>query len=362
MNMSEISGRFRGEANQIVIALTIGDPAGIGPEILLKVLSGTWEFPPVKLITFAPRKVLFECATRTIPILQVGTDTIIGGCLECDIINIGDGSLTWTPGRPSKEGALIAWESLDRAIDSVLHHETDALVTGPIHKAEMLKIGFPCPGHTDYLAQKSGVQNPVMLYDSPKTKVGLVTTHIPFREICKQLSVQKIVQTAIRVNDYLLNFVPNPRIAIAGLNPHAGSGDQFGDEEARFILPAIIELTALGMKISGPYPPDTVFHDAQNGEFDAVISLYHDQGSIAVKTLDFTDTVNVTLGLPFIRTSVDHGTAFSIAGTSQASGNNLKMAINLAGRLARQVRTKNERSNSNNQKRSSDASSYSQSS
>ncbi len=322
--------------NPMKLAVSMGDPAGIGPEILLATLADVWDHPAIKIKIFGSRQVLMECASKLYPKLQVAKDEIRGGFLECEIVDIGDDSLHWSPGKPTPEGSQSAWMAIDLALKSVLSGECAALVTGPINKAQMLQIGFPDPGHTDYLAHKTHSDTPVMMYDSPSLKVALVTTHIPFKSVSKILSVDSIVRVGRLTAEYLGKVnVPNPRIAVAGINPHGGSGDDFGDEERLIIVPAIEKLKDMGLNVSGPIPPDTVFYLARTGKFDAVISHYHDQGSIAVKTIDFQNTVNVTLGLPIIRTSVDHGTAFNIAGKGIALHSNLKAAISLASLLAR---------------------------
>ncbi|MBN1356827.1 4-hydroxythreonine-4-phosphate dehydrogenase PdxA [bacterium] len=323
------------DENIMRLAASMGDPSGIGPEILLSLLIGDWDYSPVRLKVFGSRKVLYECACRLFPHLKVGKTEIHGGCIPCEIGDTGDQFLSWTPGQPTSDGARSAWEALDQAIDSVVTRESAALVTGPIHKAMMLGVGFPMPGHTDYLAMKTGVTDPVMLYDSPLLRVVLTTTHIPFRSVSEHLSIDRIAQVTRLLGEYLIRLhIPSPRIAVAALNPHGGSGDVFGDEEDRVIIPAIELFASSPFSVTGPVPADTVFHRALKGDFDGVVSLYHDQGSIPVKTLDFKNTVNVTLGLPIIRTSVDHGTAFDLAGTGTASPQNLKSAVKLAHRLA----------------------------
>lgn len=241
----------------------------------------------------------------------------------------------WTPGSPSAVSARVAWESLDAALDAVRSGRSQALVTLPIHKANMRGIGFPFDGHTDYLAARTGATRAVMCYDSPAMVVALATTHIGLRQVFDVLTPGCIESTTRTLADYLRQKgIVNPGMAIAGLNPHAGSGDRFGDEEQRIVVPAVEQLRRDGFNVSGPIAPDTVFLRAKQGEFDAVVSLYHDQGSIAIKTLDFDHTVNVTLGLPIIRTSVDHGTAFDLAGKGRASFRNLEAATILASRLA----------------------------
>ncbi|MBN1550889.1 4-hydroxythreonine-4-phosphate dehydrogenase PdxA [bacterium] len=318
----------------VQIAYSLGDPAGIGPEIILQLLSGSWRSHPIKIRIFGSTNVLRECAAVLFHALSIDQHRVLGGCLECETVNVLNQQIEWQPGNPSQEGAQLAWNAIDAAIDSVMTGESDALITGPIHKAQMLKIGFPDPGHTGYLARVSGSQNPVMLYDSPKLKVALATTHIPLSAVPTSLNSEVIEYTVKCVFNYLKDLkITHPRIAVAGLNPHAGSGDNFGPEEENVVIPAIRALHTLDADIIGPAAPDSVFFKAIQGDYDAVVALYHDQGSIAVKTIDFRHTVNVTLGIPFIRTSVDHGTAFDIAGMGKADSGNLAAAIELAARL-----------------------------
>ncbi len=316
------------------IAITPGDPAGIGPEIFLNMLvDRSWD--NLELIqVFAPPRVLVECAESLNLNLKFRGSMIENGKTPCRIIPVGDESLGWRPGHPSIEGARAAWEAIDRATEMVLSGKCGAIVTGPIHKAWMLKAGFPHAGHTEYLAQITHASFPVMLYDSPLLRVALVTTHIPISAVPENLTTARIEKVSHMVIQYLRMLgIDTPKIAVAGLNPHAGSGDVFGREEDEIIMPAVASLKGRNISVAGPVAPDTVFLRARNGEFDAVISLYHDQGSIPVKTLAFDDTVNVTLGLPIIRTSVDHGTAFEIAGTGKSSHRNLAAALELALKL-----------------------------
>jgi 4-hydroxythreonine-4-phosphate dehydrogenase len=317
------------------IALTVGDPAGIGPEILISMLIRSPKIGLIDCKVFAPRMVLEECAHHFGDRLKVSGDHIEGEFGKWPLANCGVPRMGWTPGRPAQETAKAAWDAIDLALSSVLSGESNAMVTGPIHKAQMLQIGFPEAGHTGYLALKTRSPGPVMLYDSPRLKVALATTHIPFCTICKNLSWERLFRVCELTLQYLkLRGISQPRIAVAGLNPHAGSGDFFGDEEETIISPAIQRLLGRGDIVFGPVAPDTVFHRCIAQEWDAVVALYHDQGSIPVKTIDFEGTVNVTLGLPVIRTSVDHGTAFDIAGKDRASYVNYEAAVELAAELA----------------------------
>ncbi len=315
------------------LAISIGDSAGIGPEVLARFLLAGSSDISFDLTVFAPPELLEVVFHEMTPTLGIDGGYVTGSAIECRVI--GEGGGTWTPGSPSALSARIAWESLDAAIDAVRSGRLHALVTLPIHKANMRGIGFPFDGHTDYLAARTGTTRAVMCYDSPGMVVALATTHIGLRQIFDILTPGHIEFTSRTLAQYLQRKgISNPRLAIAGLNPHAGSGDRFGDEEQRVVEPAVHQLRIAGFDVSGPIAPDTVFLRARRGEFDAVVSLYHDQGSIAIKTLDFDNTVNVTLGLPIIRTSVDHGTAFDLAGKGRASFRNLEAATILASILS----------------------------
>lgn len=276
------------------IGITLGDPAGIGPEVIRAALSSG------RLSSEADYKV------------------------------IGDDS-NYSPGRPTKESAQAAAAALEEAVALAKRGDLDAVVTGPIHKARMYEIGFEFPGQTEFFAKRCGVNNFAMLLTGGKLTVALVTTHIPLADVPKSLRQSEI----IRVGRLLEKFLHRrksaaPRIAVAGLNPHAGESGALGREEIEIIAPAIAEL---GAAFSGPYPPDTIFHRAAGCEFDAVLCMYHDQGLIPVKLHAFDSGVNVTLGLPFPRTSPDHGTAFEIAGKGIARSDSMIAAISLAAEL-----------------------------
>lgn len=217
-------------------------------------------------------------------------------------------------------------------------------MTNPIHKKTLYDAGFNHPGHTEFLGTLSAAWTgkpgtPVMMLAGPELKAVPVTIHIPLRDVPAALSEASIVETSrIVAGDLRERFaIPNPRLAIAGLNPHAGEGGAFGDEEDRIIRPAIAALQAMGITVSGPHSADAMFHSAARAEYDAAICMYHDQALIPAKTLSFSETVNVTLGLAFIRTSPDHGTALDIAGTGRADPASLGAALRLAGELTRNV-------------------------
>jgi 4-hydroxythreonine-4-phosphate dehydrogenase len=245
------------------------------------------------------------------------------------------------PGAPTIETARAAAAALEEAVTRARRGELHAVVTGPIHKARMYEAGFKFPGQTEFFAERCGVENFAMCLTGGKITVALVTAHIPLSEVPRALKQSEIV----RVGSLLLDFlkrrgIDSPRIAVAGLNPHAGESGKIGREEIEIIAPAVSELNSSlvtghsSLLFSGPASPDTVFHRAVEGEFDAALCMYHDQGLIPLKLHAFHNGVNVTLGLPFPRTSPDHGTAFEIAGKGIARADSMIAAINLAVELA----------------------------
>jgi 4-hydroxythreonine-4-phosphate dehydrogenase len=286
------------------IGITLGDCAGIGPEIANAALKSG------RLSTAAEYK-------------------IIGSYPECCL------------GQPSPETTRAAAAALEEAVTLAGRGELDAIVTGPVHKANMYETGFRFPGQTEFFAARCSVQNFAMLLTGGKITVALVTAHIPLTQVATALKSSEIVRVGLLLFDFLRSrSLDSPRIAVAGLNPHAGESGKMGREEIEIIAPAILELNrsqAGGRESSsftGPHSPDTVFHRAVAGEFDAVLCMYHDQGLIPLKLHAFDNGVNVTLGLPFPRTSPDHGTAFSIAGKGIARPDSMIAAINLAVELA----------------------------
>lgn len=282
-----------------VIGITLGDPAGIGPEVVRAALaSGN-----------LPAGVNFEVVGES------------GGHL---------------PGRPTAGSARAAADALEVAAAKLASGHWRAVVTGPVSKKALHEIGYPFPGQTEFFAARAGVGNFAMCLTGGALTVALVTGHVPLRDVAGLLSVSEIV----RVGRLLAGFLHQlrgggARIAVAGFNPHAGEGGDLGREEIETIAPAVAELQlGGGADFSGPHPPDTIFHRAAAGEFDGVLCMYHDQGLIPLKLHAFDAGVNVTLGLPFVRTSPDHGTAFDIAGKGLARPDSMIAAIRLAARLS----------------------------
>ncbi|PYL62423.1 MAG: 4-hydroxythreonine-4-phosphate dehydrogenase PdxA [Verrucomicrobia bacterium] len=286
------------------IGITLGDCAGIGPEIV-------------------------DLALKSGRVPDSAEYVVIGRQPNC------------YPGKPTIETARAAAAALEEAVTLARRGELDAIVTGPVHKARMYDIGFKFPGQTEFFAQRCGIKNFAMCLTAEKITVALVTTHIPLRKVPRALKQSEIVRVGLLLADFLRSRSKSAaRIAVAGLNPHAGESGKVGREEIEIITPAVAELNSSlvtghpSLVFTGPHSPDTVFHRTIEGEFDAVLCMYHDQGLIPLKLHAFHSGVNVTLGLPFPRTSPDHGTAFQIAGKGIARPDSMIAAINLAVELA----------------------------
>jgi len=293
------------------IGITLGDRAGIGPEIVRAALS-----------------------SKSLP--AAAEYVVVGKYPNCSL------------GVPSLETGRAAAAALEEAITLTRRGELDAVVTGPVHKARMYEAGFKFPGQTEFFAERCGVKNFAMCLTGGKITVALVTTHIPLRDVVTALRQSEIVRVGLLLADFLCcRSKSTPRIAVAGLNPHAGESGKIGREEIEIIAPAVAELNRSPITdhrsqptFTGPISPDTVFHRAVENEFDAVLCMYHDQGLIPLKLHAFHNGVNVTLGLPFPRTSPDHGTAFEIAGKGIARPDSMIAAINLAVELAQVAKDK----------------------
>jgi 4-hydroxythreonine-4-phosphate dehydrogenase len=291
------------------IGITLGDCAGIGPEIV-------------------------DLALKSGRVPDSAEYVVIGRQPDCK------------PGAPTIETARAAAAALEEAATRTRRGELNAIVTGPIHKARMYEAGFKFPGQTEFFAERCGVENFAMCLTGGKITVALVTAHIPLSEVPGALKQSEIVRVGLLLHEFLrrrkslTGLTSQVRVAVAGLNPHAGESGKIGREEIEVIAPAVAELNSsavtrhASLVFSGPVPPDTIFHRAAEGEFDAVLCMYHDQGLIPLKLHAFHNGVNVTLGLPFPRTSPDHGTAFDIAGKGIARADSMIAAINLAVQLS----------------------------
>jgi 4-hydroxythreonine-4-phosphate dehydrogenase len=329
-----------------LLALTLGDPAGIGPEIVLKALQHAEVHGLCRPLVVGDRRIL-ERASAWVGAPPLGYaaagDPAAGQYQpgQVTLLDLNNAAPEACPlGQVSAPAGKAAVEYVFAACDLALAGRVDAVVTAPLNKAAMNLAGFRYAGHTELLTQRTGAKKVSMLLVGPKLRVMHVSTHVALAEavgLATRERVAEVIELAHRACRAL--GIANPRIAVAGLNPHAGEGGLFGSQEAEQIVPAIRAARARGWDVSGPQPPDTVFLRAVKGEFDIVVAMYHDQGHIPMKLLAFDDGVNVSLGLPIIRTSVDHGTAFDIAGTGQASENSLLAAIRVAAQmvLARQA-------------------------
>ena len=329
------------------LALTLGEPAGIGPDITLAawLKRADLGLPPFYVVgdaDFLKRRA--ERLGLKIPVREIDpeeTREVFAAALP--VVPL-DERVTAEPAHPDASSAPAAIASIRRAVAAVLAGRAHAVVTNPIAKSVLYRNGFAEPGHTEYLAKLAlahtgkAVQ-PVMMLWSPDLAVVPVTIHLPVRDVPRALTMELIVSTGrIVARDLEVRFgIALPRMAVAGLNPHAGEDGTLGEEDLAVVAPAIARLRAEGIDARGPLPADTMFHAAARKTYDVALAMYHDQALIPIKTLAFDHAVNVTLGLPFVRTSPDHGTAFDIAGTGRASPASLVAALKLAARLARPV-------------------------
>jgi 4-hydroxythreonine-4-phosphate dehydrogenase len=305
------------------LALTGGDPAGIGPEVLLKALVDPGR-PDADLTVYAPASVLADRARR------------FGLALPGPSVRVVDVPLTGpcAPGQASATGGRAAAEAVLRAAKDAKAGGIDGLVTAPLNKESLRAAGYPWPGHTEMLAEAAGTPDVAMMFVGGGLRVVLLTIHRSLRSVPDAVTAEEIGRIARLVRRELVRYgVPRPRIALCGLNPHAGEGGLFGDEEQRVLVPAVAALRAEGLDLAGPFPADSLFVRAVRGEFDAVLAGYHDQGLIPVKLLAFGHAVNVTIGLPFVRTSVDHGTGFDIVQEGVADASSMVQAMTLAADL-----------------------------
>ncbi len=319
-----------------IILVTMGDPAGIGPEIAVKTMLHPEVYDRCKPIVVGDVHLLQATAAQLKVTAQfqttVAPPTAVGRRGTIEVVDLHNVNLaTLQIGEISGEAGRASLEYIERAVEYALRGEADAVVTAPINKQAISLAGSRHIGHTEFIGALSGVADPLTMFWVRGARIFFLTRHLPLREAVTAVTRDRVVDTLTTMVKTLRDMgVPEPRIAVAALNPHASDGGLIGWEEADEIAPAIEAARARGITAAGPVPADSVFHHAVEGRYDAVLSLYHDQGHIAAKTLDFYGTVSVTLGLPFIRTSVDHGTAHEIAGQGIANPTSLIEAINVA--------------------------------
>jgi len=335
-----------------IIGVTMGDAAGIGPEIVVKTLSSARCHRWCKPIAIGDSRILESIKER------LGIDARISSVSKVDEAKFRVGTINvldlhnlkpsdFRPGKLSREAGRASMEYIEKAVELAKVGLIDAVVTAPVSKEAINKAGYHFPGHTEIIAGMTGTKSYAMMLVTGSLRVVHVTTHIPLRDVADHITRSRVQETielawqAMKMLGY-----DHPRIGVAGLNPHSSDGGLFGDEEGREIEPAVMEARKRGIDVEGPIPADTLFPKAASGFFDAVVAMYHDQGHIPVKLMGSKwdsrrktcieiEGVNITLGLPIIRTSVDHGTAFDIAGRGVASPNSLSQAVEFASRMAR---------------------------
>lgn len=321
------------------LAVTPGEPAGIGPDLLLAVAQREW---PAQLVAFADGQMLQERANQLgLPIKLVPYDAGSDKILEAGELYLVD-IKTNTPvqsGILDSENGHYVVETLRQACKKNLDGEFDAVVTGPVHKGIINKAGISFSGHTEFFAHESNTNDVVMMLATEGLRVVLATTHIPLAYVSKAITAERLHKVLHITNtDLMLKFgIKKPHIFVCGLNPHAGEGGHIGKEEILVINPALDALRAEGLNITGPLPADTIFNPKYLEQADVILAMYHDQGLPVLKYKGFGASVNITLGLPFIRTSVDHGTALDLAGTGQADSGSFVLAIEQAISIAAQT-------------------------
>jgi 4-hydroxythreonine-4-phosphate dehydrogenase len=333
--------------NQLVrpLALTLGEPAGIGPDLTIAIWRRRAELDLPPFYVVGDLNFLRRRAQRLgieVPLAETTPASATSAFSSALPVVAIDTPVSAEPGRPDRSSAPAAVAAIRRAVADVMSGAASAVVTNPVAKNVLYSWGFAEPGHTEFLAKlvqeaTGKTLRPVMMLWAPELAVVPVTIHLPLKDIFKQLSTDLVVETGrIVARDLATRFrLPRRRLAIAGLNPHAGEEGTLGDEDRMIVAPAVAQLVADGIDARGPLPADSMFHQQARASYDAALCMYHDQALIPIKTLAFDHAVNVTLGLPFVRTSPDHGTAFDIAGTGRADPASLIAAIRLAARLAK---------------------------
>jgi 4-hydroxythreonine-4-phosphate dehydrogenase len=326
------------------LALTLGEPAGIGPDLALAIWRRRMELDLPAFYLIGDPAFLKDRAAQLgldVPLVSVTPAAATAAFHSALPVVAIDVAVSAQSGRPDRSSAPAAVASIRRAVADVMAGSAAAVVTNPVAKNVLYNWGFAEPGHTEFLAKlvqeaTGKILRPVMMLWSPELAVVPVTIHLPLREIFGQLTTDLVVETGrIVARDLTARFrLAHPRLAVAGLNPHAGEAGTLGEEDSAIVAPAVARLVAEGIDAKGPLPADSLFHERARASYDAALCMYHDQALIPIKTLAFDHAVNVTLGLPFVRTSPDHGTAFDIAGTGRADPASLIAALRLAARLA----------------------------
>jgi 4-phospho-D-threonate 3-dehydrogenase / 4-phospho-D-erythronate 3-dehydrogenase len=324
-----------------VIGITMGDPAGIGPEICAKALAASEVHVVANCLVIGDKKAVREgIKAAKLPNIEINSIKKVTEAKfsrgVIDVLDLNNVSPGLKMGQVSKAAGQASVEYLEKAIKLALDGQIDAITTGPINKEAINKAGYKFQGHTEILAARTKAKDYAMMFVSDTLWVMLVTTHVALKDVSKNLDKNSILKKIKLAHETLYKLRgKKPRIGVAGLNPHAGESGLFGDEEQKIIGPAVNEAKKLGINVKGPLSPDAIFYLANIGMFDIVIAMYHDQGLIPLKLLSFNKSVNVTVGLPIIRTSVDHGTGFDIAGKGWANPQSLIEAIKVAAHFAK---------------------------
>jgi 4-hydroxythreonine-4-phosphate dehydrogenase len=324
------------------IAITMGDPAGIGPEVIVKAFSDSKLYRECRPIVIGDANYLVATAKQFAPTLSIRPITSIDeaefdskSLVVLDLNNVQSHPLS---PEASAVGGQATVEYIRKAVDLAMARQVDAITTAPINKESIHLAGFHYPGHTEMLADFTGSKSVALMLAGKKLRVVIATTHVPLHEVKELITTERVTKILHLTHQWLHRYVKEtPKIAVTGLNPHCGDGGIFGNEEKTAILPAIKKLQAEGIDVQGPFSADALFARTPSDTYDAVVTMYHDQGMIPIKMESQGEAVNVTLGLPILRTSVDHGTAFDIAGQGLASPESLKISLRFAANLAQSV-------------------------
>ncbi|MGY6561978.1 MAG: 4-hydroxythreonine-4-phosphate dehydrogenase PdxA [Luteibaculaceae bacterium] len=323
------------ESKKIKVGISIGDVNGIGPEVVLKALSDKRILEDITPVIYASSKVI-SYHKKAVKLNELQFERIKDANQakkqRINVIDAWEEDVNIELGQSTPTGGKFAFASLEAVTKDLSQNKIDVLVTAPINKKNIQEAGFKFPGHTEYLADLSGADNPLMILVSDNLRVGLVTGHLPLQKVAESISLQAILEKLTIFNESLKKdfALVKPRIAVLSLNPHAGDNGAIGDEEQKIILPAIQKAKEQGMLAFGPYPADGFFGSDLFKKFDGILAMYHDQGLAPFKALSFNNGVNYTAGLPIVRTSPDHGTAYDIAGKGEANENSFRQAIYLA--------------------------------
>ena len=322
-----------------IIALTMGDPAGIGPEVIVKAFQDDTLHLQSRAVVIGDARLLQATAKKYAPEILVHTiDRPDQGWYQTcaiDVIDLKNVPENISIGKPSSQAGQASYEAIKTAVDLALNDEVSAITTAPINKKSLHLAGYPFPGHTELLAHLTNSKQAALMMAGNSLRVVLVTTHVPLEQVKPLITQERVLNTIYLTHEWLIQHVTDaPSIAVTGLNPHCGDGGIFGQEETDYIVPALKIVQKEGIQASGPFSADALFGRPDSQKYDAVVCMYHDQGMIPVKMDSAGQGVNITLGLPIFRTSVDHGTAFDIAGRDKACAENLKMALRTAARLS----------------------------